>query len=124
MQYSITLYKKQSKAEWVTNQSPTSWVYAFSEKVYIEERIFGFSLYHTQMDPNHNTTTTTTTPPKALEANEQQKDNAEKAEEEYTVFSKPRRMFIAAIVSFAGLLSPFSSTVYYPALTEINKVCP
>lgn len=75
------------------------------------------------MDPNHNTTTTAT-PPKALEADEQQKENAEKAEEEYTVFSKPRRMFIAVIVSFAGLLSPFSSTVYYPALTEINKVCP
>lgn len=79
--------------------------------------------------PDHTiitTTTTTTTPPKALEAGEQKAvvDNAEMAEEEYTVFSKPRRMFIAVIVSFAGLLSPFSSTVYYPALTEINKVCP
>ncbi|KAJ8654558.1 hypothetical protein O0I10_009740 [Lichtheimia ornata] len=77
------------------------------------------------MDPKQPdpTTITTTTPPKALEAGEQKAviDNAEQAEEEYTVFSKPRRMFIAVIVSFAGLLSPFSSTVYYPALTEINK---
>lgn len=67
--------------------------------------------------------TTSIIPPEALEANDQDKDHAEKAEEEYTVFSKPKRIFIAVIVSLAGLLSTFSSNVYYPALTEITKVC-
>lgn len=76
--------------------------------------------------PNHVTPTTLTLH-KALEADEEQKEvmeYAEKAEEDYTVFSKPKRIFVAVIVSLAGLLSPFSSNVYYPALNEITKVCP
>lgn len=69
--------------------------------------------------------TTSTIPPEVLEASSvPDKDHTEKAEEEYTVFSKPKRIFIAVLVSFAGLLSTFSSNVYYPALTEITKVCP
>ncbi|CDS06563.1 hypothetical protein LRAMOSA09091 [Lichtheimia ramosa] len=66
--------------------------------------------------------TTSTIPPEVLEASSvPDKDHTEKAEEEYTVFSKPKRIFIAVLVSFAGLLSTFSSNVYYPALTEITK---
>lgn len=87
-------------------------------------RIAGF--YFATMDPKQQSSisdTTSTIPPEALEASDQDKD-AEKDGEEYTVFSKPKRIFIAVIVSLAGLLSTFSSNVYYPALNEITKVCP
>ena len=42
--------------------------------------------------------------------------------EPYCVFSKSKKLFICSIVSYAGLVSPFSGTIYFPALTLISEV--
>ena len=42
--------------------------------------------------------------------------------EPFCVFSKSKKLFICSIVSYAGLVSPFSGTIYFPALTLISEV--
>lgn len=46
----------------------------------------------------------------------------QKNDEPYSIYSKPYRIVIAAIAAFAGLLSPLSSSTYFPALTVIQQV--
>ncbi|KAI9246069.1 major facilitator superfamily domain-containing protein [Phascolomyces articulosus] len=41
--------------------------------------------------------------------------------EPHSIYSKSKKLFICAIVSYAGLVSPFSGTIYFPALTLISE---
>ncbi|KAI9479607.1 major facilitator superfamily domain-containing protein [Zychaea mexicana] len=41
--------------------------------------------------------------------------------EPYCLYSKSKKLLICAIVSYAGLVSPFSGTIYFPALTLISE---
>ncbi|KAI8142214.1 major facilitator superfamily domain-containing protein [Fennellomyces sp. T-0311] len=50
-----------------------------------------------------------------------EKEATKIVEEPHCVFSKPRKLVITAIVSYAGLVSPFSSTIYFPALNPIAQ---
>ncbi|KAI7854747.1 major facilitator superfamily domain-containing protein [Circinella umbellata] len=52
--------------------------------------------------------------------NELLKTNSESTEP-HCVFSKSKKLLICIIVSYAGLVSPFSGTIYFPALTLISE---
>lgn len=41
----------------------------------------------------------------------------------YHVFSRPKKKQLVYIVSLAGLFSPLSSNIYFPALGQISRVC-
>ena len=43
-------------------------------------------------------------------------------EEPYSVYPRSKKLMISFIVSYAGLVSPFSGTIYYPALPQISQV--
>ncbi|KAJ5576066.1 hypothetical protein N7535_002992 [Penicillium sp. DV-2018c] len=43
-----------------------------------------------------------------------------KPEPPYHVFSRPRKLLIVCIVSFAAIFSPLSSNIYFPAIAEIS----
>ena len=43
-------------------------------------------------------------------------------EEPHSIYSRSKKLTISLIVSYAGLVSPFSGTIYYPALPQISQV--
>jgi hypothetical protein len=42
----------------------------------------------------------------------------------YHVFDRSKKKLLVYIISLAGLFSPLSSNIYFPALGEIATVCP
>ena len=43
-------------------------------------------------------------------------------DEPHCIHRPLKKLMIACIGSFTGIISPFSSTIYYPALTPISEV--
>ncbi|KAG2218881.1 hypothetical protein INT45_003948 [Circinella minor] len=44
-----------------------------------------------------------------------------RVEEPHSIYSRSKKLTITLIVSYAGLVSPFSGTIYYPALPQISQ---
>lgn len=48
-------------------------------------------------------------------------DETSQRNDPYTVFTKLQKRWIKFLVAFAGMFSPLSSFIYYPAITSIAK---
>ncbi|KAI9281520.1 hypothetical protein BY458DRAFT_498833 [Sporodiniella umbellata] len=51
-----------------------------------------------------------------------EKDDNEKTETPYSVFTKNQKIAITATVSLSAFFSPFTTNIYFPALHIIQKV--